>query len=216
MQFDHVTNVVLNGGNQVSCFVDSQVALTRHSSTRCGIQLYRRIFVARGRTAHYKFNVPLTLDGHHLGRNTYVHRYAIEPGERSLRDVRNCNELFGRVPVLCGVRFLSKSCYVITDGRHDIVAEALRHSYIWPQLNRFHLTSNNRAMHNDFANCPIEIGAGRRSNNAENLMMLPRDIVIETNNMDTFINTVFPDLHQHRSNTEYLAKCDFNATKLGC
>ncbi|EPZ34572.1 hypothetical protein O9G_005717 [Rozella allomycis CSF55] len=36
--------------------------------------------------------------------------------------------------------------------------------------------------------------------------MLPRTIVIANNNMDTFSNTVFPDLHQNLSNTEYLTE----------
>ncbi|EPZ36921.1 hypothetical protein O9G_005613 [Rozella allomycis CSF55] len=46
-------------------------------------------------------------------------------------------------------------------------------------------------------------------------MMLPREFVIENNNMDTFINTVFPDLHQNFSNTEYNSDVDFINHKIG-
>ncbi|EPZ34573.1 hypothetical protein O9G_005718 [Rozella allomycis CSF55] len=90
---------------------------------------------------------------------TYQYKAGYGPFENgSVRDVCICNELFGGVLVRCGGHFRLIMPVVLKGSRHDIAAAILQHSYMWPQLYLLHLTSNNRALNNDFANYLIEIG----------------------------------------------------------
>ena len=72
------------------------------------------------------------------------HRFVFEAVDRTLRDIRGSDALFGGIPVILGGDFAQILPVVRRGDRPQIVQACLQYSPIWPQLEVRKLTENMR------------------------------------------------------------------------
>lgn len=150
------------------------------------------LLIKGGRTAHSMFKIPI--DGLEDGSTCHIprgsdraelmcqaraiiwdeigaqHRHAIEAVERTLRDVRQSNRLFGGIPVVLGGDFLQTLPVVPGGSREDVVNACIQSSPLWPHIRVLRLSQNMRlqAAGSDdtrrFAAWLADVGHGRTIN----------------------------------------------------
>ena len=90
------------------------------------------------------------------------HRFMFEAIDRSLRDIRNVDSPNGGVVVIYGGDFRQTLPVVVRGGRKQTVQACLRHSYLFPLMQHFHLTTNMRLQSQpDFQQFLLDIGEGK-------------------------------------------------------
>jgi hypothetical protein len=118
-----------------------------------------------GRTAHSRFRIPIDIfadSSCNVKKNTKIaqllrradliiwdevpmqHRHCFEAVDRTLRDIRENDVLFGGIPTLFGGDFAQILPVVRRGKRPQIVEACLQRSPIWPQLSLRCLTENMR------------------------------------------------------------------------
>lgn len=143
-----------------------------------------------GRTAHSMFKIPvenLTDESHcaimkegllaGLLRITRLiiwdeagmqHRYAPEAVDRTLRDLRNCDQPFGGITVVFGGDFQQILPVVVKGTREEIIAASIQRSYLWPHIEILRLRRNMRLEQDpgawDFSEWLLDVGHGRGAN----------------------------------------------------
>lgn len=70
------------------------------------------------------------------------HKYAFEAVDRMLRDIREEDSLFGKIPTLLGMDFAQILPAVRKGARPQVIQACLQYSPIWPQLTKLFLTEN--------------------------------------------------------------------------
>lgn len=93
------------------------------------------------------------------------HRHAPEAVDRTLRDIRNCDQPFGGMTVVFGGDFQQILPVVQKGSREEIVAASLQRSHLWPHVNILRLHRNERVERNPgarvFADWLLDVGHGR-------------------------------------------------------
>ncbi len=72
-------------------------------------------------------------------------KHCFEAVDRTLRDIRSTDSLFGGMSVVFGGDFAQILPVIKRGSRPQIVQACLRQSYFWPQLKVRFLTADNRA-----------------------------------------------------------------------
>ncbi|KAJ7534497.1 hypothetical protein O6H91_13G097000 [Diphasiastrum complanatum] len=75
-----------------------------------------------------------------------MHKHALESVDRTLRDLRTSDALFGGVTVVLGGNFRQVLPVVRRGSRAKIVSASLKYSYLWKDAKIHHLTKNMRVM----------------------------------------------------------------------
>jgi predicted alpha/beta hydrolase family esterase len=126
------------------------------------------------------------------------HRHVMETVDRSLRDIRNCEqEPFGGLPVAWGGDF-QQTLPVVPHGRkEDIVAACIQKSHLWQHVHVMHLTHNMRVEHNApeslrFAQWLLDVGSGKDLP-IDHKMNIPAHMLTCTN-IDELISQVYPGI----------------------
>ena len=118
------------------------------------------------------------------------HRFMFEAIDRSLRDIRNVDSPNGGVVVLYGGDFRQTLPVVVRGGRKQTVQACLRHSYLFPLMQHFHLTTNMRLQSQpDFQQFLLDIGEGKTGPKVD----LPPGLVAPGNSLDGLIDAIFDD-----------------------
>ena len=93
------------------------------------------------------------------------HKHIFAALDRSLRDVRGVDKLFGGMTVLFSTDWRQVLPVVVKGGRGQIVDACLKSSYIWDNVEIFRLTVNMRVLLNgadtEFADYLIDCGDGK-------------------------------------------------------
>ena len=93
------------------------------------------------------------------------HKYVFEALDRTLRDLRNSNRLFGGLCILFSADWRQGLPVVPRGSRGQIVDSCLKSSYIWNSVLIHRLVANMRVMQNnddmEFANYLIQCGDGQ-------------------------------------------------------
>jgi hypothetical protein len=164
-----------------------------------------------GRTAHSSLAIPLQLHdasvcsisaqstlGQSLREVQLIvldeacagHRFMFEAIDRSLRDIRGIDSPNGGVVVLYGGDFRQTLPVVVRGGRKQTVQACLRHSYLFPLMQHFHLTTNMRLQSQpDFQKFLLDIGEGKTGPKVD----LPLELVAPGNSLDGLIDAIFDD-----------------------
>lgn len=151
------------------------------------------------------------------------HRFAFEAIDRSLRDImksvssENFDKPFGGITVVLGGDFRQILPVIYKGNRSDIVSACIFRSQLWSICRVFKLTRNMRLNegNNDgarrhieaFSKWILDIGEGKVPVVQNDCSIdIPPEFCIqsESNNIDEFINTVFPNLETSYTNDEYL------------
>lgn len=151
------------------------------------------------------------------------HRYPFEALDRSLRDIMKSfisekfNKPFGGITVLLGGDFRQILPVIYKGSRSDIVGASISRSPLWSICQIFKLTRNMRLIEGKsdaerrrietFSRWILDIGDGKVASIRDDCsFQVPPEFCIhsESNNIDEFINTVFPNLVTSYTNVQYL------------
>src|SRR3954463_16060467 len=153
-----------------------------------------------------------------------THRHAFEAVDRTLRDIMKAvNPLLEEKPfegkvIVFGGDFCQILPVVIKGGREDIVGSCLRRSILWTHIKLITLKINMRLYRSEnqpdaieqkeFAEWLLEVEEGRIPTIRElenNIIRLPNDIILPSQDIDNLINFVYSNFTTH-SNSQYLVE----------
>ncbi|XP_027077088.2 uncharacterized protein [Coffea arabica] len=173
-----------------------------------------------GRTAHSRFKIPLHQDIKQTcniskqssiskllklakliiwDEATMAKKYAIESFDAMLRDILDCDTIFGGKIIVFGGDFRQTLPVVRRGQKDDYISASLVNSYIWPHLQKMHLTENMRArLDPQFSDLLLRIGNGTEPTFGDSKIQLPLSILIPFMNdavsLDQLISAVYPSL----------------------
>lgn len=173
------------------------------------------ILLPYGRTAHSTFRIPIRLDESStssmskqsaaakalLDADAVIwdeapmqHRWCFEVVDRLFRDLNDCDQLFGGIPVLLGGDFAQILPVVRKGNQHDTVSACIQRSYLWENIQIFRLNINMRlpdsGVNRQYATWLKEISSGRMNDN-QDYVRLP-DYVKVVTTVDALLDAVFP------------------------
>jgi ATP-dependent exoDNAse (exonuclease V) alpha subunit len=181
------------------------------------------------RTAHSRFNIPLTINAEsrcnigyrsenaELIRQTsliiwdeapMMHKHNFEALDRTLRDIMQQDRLFGgKCIVFCG-DFRQVLPVVPRGSRPSIVNATLKRSYIWRHLKQLHLTQNMRLNVDDaeFSEYLLRVGEGREQvlNGSEFEIDLPENLRCSGDSISDLVDDTYPSLETEYTSVDYL------------
>ena len=154
-----------------------------------------------------------------------THRHAFEAVDRTLRDLMKAvdplleEKPFGGKIMVFGGDFRQILPVVIKGSREDIVGSCLRRSILWTHVKLIKLKINMRlqraenqpdaAEQKEFADWLLEVGEGRIPTIRgleNNIIRLPNDIILPSQNINDLINFVYSNLTTNYFNPQYLVK----------
>lgn len=177
-----------------------------------------------GKTAHSMFKIPIDLDiSEHpvcgISRNcdkakilrdccliiwdecTMAHRKAVEAVDRTLRDIRQNDQLMGGVTMLFCGDFRQTLPVVPRGTKADEIRACLKSSSLWPHITRMHLTENMRARTGgninaqEFSDLLLKIGEGTYPEE-EGKIVLPNNLCRTVHSVEELIASVYGDQSQ--------------------
>ncbi|XP_062186026.1 ATP-dependent DNA helicase PIF1-like [Phragmites australis] len=137
-------------------------------------------------------------------------RQAIEALDKSLRDIMEKPDLpFGGKTIVFGGDFGQVLPVVRKGTRAQIINATLRRSYLWKNMQKPRLVRNMRAQSDPwFSNYLLRIGNGTEETVKDDNVKVPNEICVPytgaESDIDNLIDTVFPMLATHMSNSDYI------------
>ena len=138
------------------------------------------------------------------------HKYVFEALDRTLRDVRQCEEPFGGLTVLFAGDWRQILPVVRHGARPQIVNATLKSSFLWQYVTKLELKTNMRvALSNDsaeFADYLISVGDGHEEvqrDMGEFSIRIPNDISVDSK--EELIDFVFEELPQFYNDEAWLS-----------
>ena len=123
----------------------------------------------------------------------------IEAFDRTCRDIRRSDKLFGGLTVVFGGDFQQILPVIVNGSQPEIVNASIRSSYIWDELKLLPLKVNMRLDANpeeaDFAKWQLEVGHGKHTDEDANIT-LPPYFRCPQNTLESLIDTVYPGITQ--------------------
>ncbi|XP_019179002.1 PREDICTED: uncharacterized protein LOC109174201 [Ipomoea nil] len=174
-----------------------------------------------GRTAHSRFKIPINGDDKfvcNIGKQsaeaallrecklilwdeaTMANRRDIENVETTLRDITNCDKIFGGKVVVFGGDFRQTLLVIRSGSKRDFIeASLVKSRKIWSVVERLVLTENMRAKEDpSFCEYLMRVGNGTEKCVVDNSIEIPKTFLVpytnELQSYNSLINIVFPDL----------------------
>jgi hypothetical protein len=200
------------------------------------------LLLVGGRTAHSVFKIPI--DGLNDESTCAIPKESLRAGlmraaklgiwdeapmhdrkcheavDRTLRDLRGIDQLFGRLTMVFGGDPKQILSVVPKGTQEEIIDASLFRSYLWQNIEVLTLTQNMRLdigpEELQFAEWLLDIGTGR-ANRPDNTVDLPPDSDMVCRDTDVLINSVFPGIpgvygvliHQQIADERF--RCDTSA-----
>jgi hypothetical protein len=185
----------------------------------------------RGRTAHSRFKIPLTIDDGAVCSFTkqsgtaellrkasliiwdeasMTKRQAVEALDNSMRDIMGRLGLsFGGKTIVFGGDFRQVLPVVRKGSRAQVVASSLRMSYLWESMSHLKLVNNMRAKNDPwFAKYLLRVGGGTGDTNSDGDIRLPDEVCVpysgSDSDLDNLIDFIFPNLNKNMSDSTYI------------
>lgn len=143
---------------------------------------------------------------------TMTHKKALEALNRTLKDFRGNNELFGGALILLSGDFRQTLPVIPRSTPADELHACLKSSVLWPYIKKLCLTTNMRIqMSNDasaerFSKQLLDIGNGKMPiDEATKCITFPADFCEIAVTKDQLISKVFPDIEQNYKNHQWLS-----------
>ena len=185
------------------------------------------LLLPQGRTAHSRFGIPLIINETSISNikcdstkaelirlakvivwdeAPMLRKEVFDCVDRLLKDIMktvrrsNENKLFGGKVFVFGGDFRQILPVIRKGSERDIIDHSLKLSNIWPQLEKFQLTTNMRlrsGVHsnhlspavNEFSEYLLRIGEGREENQ-DRIISLPDDICLPLDSFNSFISQI--------------------------
>jgi hypothetical protein len=125
------------------------------------------------------------------------HRHIHEAVDRTFRDIRNCDQLFGGLSVVFGGDFRQTLPVIEKGSKEEIVNASLGKSHIWRELTVLSLTINMRLgedqSEREFAEWQLSVGQGDHTDDNANIT-LPDHFRCAENTLESLIETIYPNI----------------------
>jgi len=125
------------------------------------------------------------------------HRHIFDAVNHSVQDIRDNNRLFGGITVVFGGDYQQILPVIIKGSRGEIVSASLMASTMWREFQLLKLETN---MHvgedeeeRDFAKWLIDVGHGRHTDEAGNVVLLPQ-FGCPQNSVESLIQEIYPGI----------------------
>ena len=171
-----------------------------------------------GRTSHFRFKIPIqihesstcaikknSLEAELLQAADLViwdevpmqHRHIVEAVDKTLRDIRNSNKLFGGLSMVFGGDFQQTLPVIVKGSRPQIVGACLQRSVVWKELTMLNLKINMRLgqdpAERNFAQWQLDVGHGKHTDDDANIT-LPDHFKCAQNKLDSLVETTYPGI----------------------
>ncbi|KAG5621037.1 hypothetical protein H5410_006255 [Solanum commersonii] len=138
-------------------------------------------------------------------------RCTIETVDRSFRDIVDNNAPFGGKAMIFGGDFRQVLPVVPKSTRVETVDASMVRSYLWPLMEKIHLTSNIRAGADPiFSDFLLRVGNGEESTIRDNLILLPQQMMVQPTGdskpEECLVRAVFPSLQQNYRSSKYITE----------
>lgn len=153
-----------------------------------------------GKTVHSGFGISIYLDKNTVSRfkqgskewkeliatNLIIwdeismcHVHLLKAVDRSLRDLLNCDEPFGGIPIVVGGDFMQQAPVVLHGNRVQVVEACVKSCDIWLKFRELKLKTNMRVCSDEveFTSWLLEIGEAKNSSDYSDFVKLDHDIL---------------------------------------
>lgn len=189
-----------------------------------------------GRTAHSMFKIPLQIhqideptyniekssDIAHILKNcrmivwdecTMANKKGLEALNRTMQDLKMCNELFGGTLMLLSGDFCQTLAVVPRSTPADELNACLKTSFLWKYVKPMFLKTNMRTFLQDnemsrlYATNLLKIGNGSISTDViSNEIQFPENFCQYTNSISELICKVYPNIKEHFKDYKWLSE----------
>ena len=141
------------------------------------------------------------------------HRHIFEAVDRTMRDIREKDVLFGGLTVLFAGDWRQILPVIRHGGRPQIVEACLKHSPIWDEVEKLELSENMRVKKSSgdssasFANFLLKVGDGKLETVRDlgpSKVRLPDHLMLNSDSLDDLCKFVFQDLQHNFTNPTWL------------
>ena len=159
-----------------------------------------------------------------VDETTMAHKTVYEAMDGTFQDILQNNMPFGGIPVLLCGDFRQLLPVVKSGTQAQIVKASIKKSYLWRRIKVSHLTinmqvflsENNQTTEANFSTTLLQLGEGRLPIvDDNNTVFVPHNLGQVVNSIEQLKETVFPNLMQMYTDTEWLSQrailCPLNA-----
>ena len=140
-----------------------------------------------------------------------MNKRALEAIDRTLQDIRKCKNIFGSILTILVGDFRQTLPVVCGGCRPDEVSSCIKWSYLWQKVKAYSLMTNMCVhLHNDrnaaqFAQTLLKVGNGKMLYQKNSyITTIPSDLAITTNDINTPITFIYPDLERNHKDSNWL------------
>lgn len=151
---------------------------------------------------------------------TMAHKKSLEALNRTLKDLRGNQELFGGVTILLSGDFRQTLPVIPRSTAADELNACLKASYLWRNITKLTLSTNmrvrlqNDASAEEFAKQLLDMGNGRMPHNIiTGLITLPNSFCTISPTIEDLIRSVFPHIVRNYQNHQWLSERAILAAK---
>ena len=135
-----------------------------------------------------------------------IHRHAFEAFDRSLRDIREANAIFGNLTMLFCGDFRQVLPVIPGGSPSQSVFASLKYSRLWPSISQFHLTRNLRVRGDDtdFSEYLLRIGNGTEPSQ-DGRIEIADNLLVEGNDIEALIQEIYPNFEENFTEADWLS-----------
>ena len=142
-----------------------------------------------------------------------IYRYIFEAVDRTFRDITSIDKPFGGKILILGGDFRQVLPVVVRDTCEQVVDACLKSSDLWKHFQSLKLSINMRVQQQNnieqknFVDFLLRVGEGKEPIHldiGDDIIKLPDDIVLDSENIKDLISEVFNDINSNYKNNDYL------------
>jgi len=202
-----------------------------------------------GRTAHSRFKIPLAVNHEskcyinkrndavgNLMKHAHLivwdeapmqQRFVFEAVDRTLRDLKDSDQIFGNIPVLFCGDFQQILPVTPRGSRQQIIAKCLKQSPLWKEINVMQLTENQRIRHRLGDDAQAQkarlfneylqrLGHGTEpvyEARGADVVLIPKELVSSAKDLSEFLVELYPELASKFGDAAYFGARAILTTK---
>ena len=184
-----------------------------------------------GRTAHNRFKIPLQLNSDAVcpvpvqselanllkesdiiiwDEAPMAHKHMFESVDRLFKDIQKSEKPFGGKLVIFGGDFRQILPVIPKGSKAQIIEASLLFSYLWEHVTVLKLTMNMRIADAEYQEFLLRVGNGTEVSKRlydEDFVQIPQDILSTANNLEDFIDEMFPNFSLSDGQSRIILTC---------
>ncbi|AES90176.1 PIF1-like helicase [Medicago truncatula] len=139
-----------------------------------------------------------------------TNKYCLEALDRSLRDILDCDALFGGKVMIMGGDFRQVLPLIQKGSKAQLISACIIRSNLWANIKVLHLVQNMRSMNDpEFAQFLMRIGDSVEPTKLNAMVRIPHQIALPwegEQSIQTLIDHIFPQLNLHGWDASYMVE----------